>query len=70
MHPLACPVSLVAARHSREMRLAGTEFSKKITKGRICMIDGTHLVPMEKPLVTAAAIETCILNMLSLRTAI
>ena len=69
-YPLACPVSLVAARHSREMRLAGTEFSKKITKGRICMIDGTHLVPMEKPLVTAAAIETCILNMLSLRTAI
>ncbi len=68
-YPLTCPVSLVAARHSREMRLAGTEFSKKITKGRICMIDGTHLVPMEKPLVTAAAIETSILNMLSLTTA-
>ncbi|MEY3997446.1 MAG: hypothetical protein RLY60_258 [Pseudomonadota bacterium] len=68
-HPLACPVSLVAARHSREMRLAGTEFSKKITKGRICMIDGTHLVPMEKPLVTAAAVEACILNMLSLKVA-
>ncbi len=68
-HPLACPVSLVAARHSREMRLAGTEFSKKITKGRICMIDGTHLVPMEKPLVTAAAVEACILNMLSLKAA-
>ena len=67
-YPLTCPVSLVAARHSREMRLAGTEFSKKITKGRICMIDGTHLVPMEKPLVTAAAIETSILNMLSLTT--
>ena len=68
-YPLACPVSLVAARHSNEMRLAGFDFSKKITKNRICIIDGTHLVPMEKPLVTAAAIETCILNMLSLKTA-
>ena len=68
-YPLKCPVSLVAARHSREMKLAGVEFSKKITKDRVCMIDGTHLVPMEKPFVTAAAIETCILNMLSLKAA-
>lgn len=66
-YPLACPVSLVAARHSREMRIAGFDFSTKITKGRVCTIDGTHLVPMEKPLVTAAAIETCILNMLGLK---
>ena len=65
-HPLTCPVSLVAARHSREMRLAGSDFTHKITKGRITMIDGTHLVPMEKPLVTAAAVEAAILNMLSL----
>ncbi|MSQ65255.1 MAG: alpha/beta hydrolase [Limnohabitans sp.] len=65
-YPLACPVSLVAARHSREMRLAGADFSNKITKDRIFTIDGTHLVPMEKPLVTAAAIEACLLNMLSL----
>ena len=68
-YPLACPVSLVAARHSREMRLAGTDFTKKITKGRMMMIDGTHLVPMEKPYVTAAAIEASILNMLSLKAA-
>ncbi len=68
-YPLACPVSLVAARHSREMRLAGTDFTQKITKGRIMMIDGTHLVPMEKPVVTAAAIEASILNMLSLKAA-
>jgi hypothetical protein len=33
------------------------------------MIDGTHLVPMEKPMVTAAAIEASILNMLSLKAA-
>jgi len=68
-YPLACPVSLVAARHSREMRLAGTDFTQKITKGRMMMIDGTHLVPMEKPVVTAAAIEASILNMLTLKAA-
>jgi len=63
-HPLNCPVSLVAARHSREMKMAGIEFTKRITKGRITTIDGTHLVPMESPLATAAAIEAAILNML------
>ena len=68
-YPLACPISLVAARHSREMRLAGTDFTQKITRGRMMMIDGTHLVPMEKPVVTAAAIEASILNMLSLKAA-
>jgi pimeloyl-ACP methyl ester carboxylesterase len=63
-HPLKCPVSLVAARHSREMEMAGMDFTKRITKGRITTIDGTHLVPMESPLATAAAIEAAILNML------
>jgi pimeloyl-ACP methyl ester carboxylesterase len=63
-HPLKCPVSLVAARHSREIKIAGIEFSKRITKGRITTIDGTHLVPMESPLATAAAVEAAILNML------
>jgi hypothetical protein len=27
------------------------------------MLDGSHLFPMEKPLVTSAAIETALLNM-------
>ena len=63
-HPLTCPISLVAARHSREMKLAGIEFTKRITKGRITIIDGTHLVPMESPVATAAAVEAAILNML------
>ncbi len=63
-HPLKCPVSLVAARHSREMKMAGIEFTKRITKGRVTMIDGSHLVPMESPIATAAAVEAAILNML------
>ena len=64
-NPLKCPVSLVAARHSREMKMAGGDFTQRITKGRITTIDGTHLVPMESPLATAAAVEAAILNMLS-----
>jgi hypothetical protein len=63
-HPLKCPVSLVAARHSQEMKLAGMDFTKRISKGRVTIIDGTHLVPMESPLATAAAVEAAILNML------
>jgi len=63
-HPLKCPVSLVAARHSREMRIAGGDFTKRVTKGRITIIDGTHLVPMESPVATASAVEAAILNML------
>lgn len=63
-NPLKCPVSLVAARHSREMKMAGGDFTQRITKGRITTIDGTHLVPMESPLATAAAVEAAIVNML------
>jgi hypothetical protein len=38
----------------------------KICKGRLMMIDGSHLFPMEKPHATAAAIEASLLNLKSL----
>ena len=37
---------------------------QKVTRGRIAMLDGTHLFPMEKPLATAAAIEAALRNLL------
>jgi hypothetical protein len=37
--------------------------TEKVTRGRIIMLDGTHLFPMEKPMATAAAIETALRNM-------
>jgi hypothetical protein len=46
------------------MRIAGSDFTKRVTKGRITIIDGTHLVPMESPVATAAAIEAAVVNML------
>jgi len=37
--------------------------TERITKGRIMMLDGSHLFPMEKPIATAAAIEAAVLNL-------
>jgi len=37
--------------------------TEKVTKGRIMMLDGTHLFPMENPLASAAAVEAALLNM-------
>lgn len=35
---------------------------EKVTQGRVMMLDGSHLFPMEKPMATAAAIEAAVLN--------
>ncbi|MFM8757181.1 MAG: alpha/beta hydrolase [Limnohabitans sp.] len=60
--PLKCPVAFIGGTHSAEMRQAGMEFTDKVTRGRIMMLDGSHLFPMEKPLATAAAIEAALRN--------
>jgi len=57
-HPLKCPLAFVGGLQSIELRHAGgVEASRRIAKGRVTMIDGTHLFPMEKPLAAAAAVE-------------
>ncbi len=40
--------------------------TERITHGRIMMLDGSHLFPMEQPLATAAAIEASLLNLAAL----
>jgi hypothetical protein len=60
---LQCKAALVGGILSRELKQAGMRFTRHITKGRVIMLDGTHLFPMEHPLVTAAAIETAWLNL-------
>ncbi len=62
-HPIKCPVSFVGGRESQEMQQVGMAMTEKIAKGRIMMLDGSHLFPMEKPLATAAAIEASLRNM-------
>ncbi|CAM4293099.1 alpha/beta hydrolase [Comamonas aquatilis] len=62
-HPVRCPVSFIGGRSSVEMRQVGMEMTNRITRGRIMMLDGSHLFPMERPEATAAAIEASLLNM-------
>ena len=62
-HPIKCPVTFIGGRQSVEMKQVGMALTEKITKGRVMMLDGSHLFPMEKPIATAAAIEAALLNM-------
>jgi pimeloyl-ACP methyl ester carboxylesterase len=56
-HPLKCPVAFIGGIQSLEMQQVGMGMTEKLVKGRVMMLDGSHLFPMEKPLATAAAIE-------------
>lgn len=55
-HPLRCPLHFIGGTHSAEMRQAGMEATRRLAKGRITMVEGTHLFPMERPEETAAAV--------------
>ena len=62
-HPIKCPVAFMGGLHSAEMKQVGMAMTEKITRGRVMMLDGSHLFPMEQPIATAAAIEASLLNM-------
>ncbi len=62
-HPLRCPAAFIGGLASQEMRQVGMALTQRITQGRITMLDGSHLFPMEKPIATAAAIEAALLNL-------
>jgi pimeloyl-ACP methyl ester carboxylesterase len=62
-HPVKCPVAFIGGTRSAEIRQVGLDLTQRVTHGRLTMIDGSHLFPMEKPLVTAAAIEAALLNL-------
>jgi pimeloyl-ACP methyl ester carboxylesterase len=55
-HPLQAPVAFVGGRQSEELRRAGLEGTRRITRGQIQWIEGSHLFPMERPGETAAAV--------------
>ena len=65
-HPLQCPAAFIGGRDSAEMRQVGMAMTQRITQGRVMMLDGSHLFPMEQPLATAAAIEAALLNLSSI----
>jgi pimeloyl-ACP methyl ester carboxylesterase len=66
---IPCPVAFIGGTGSGEIRQVGMALTERVTQGRIMMLDGGHLFPMEKPLVTAAAIEAALLNLSTLTTA-
>ncbi len=62
-HPLKCPVGFIGGLQSEEMQRVGMAMTEKLVEGRIMMMDGSHLFPMEKPLAAAAAIEASLRGM-------
>jgi pimeloyl-ACP methyl ester carboxylesterase len=66
-HPLQCPAAFIGGRSSLEMRQVGLALTESVTHGRLMMLDGSHLFPMERPEVSAAAVEAAVLNLMSLQ---
>ncbi len=69
-HPVKCPVAFLGGRQSAEMRQVGMGLTSRLVgadgrgdPGRVMLLDGSHLFPMERPLATAAAIEAALRNM-------
>ena len=59
-HPLKCPVAFIGGRQSRRCSRWAWRMTQQVTQGRMMMLDGSHLFPMEKPVATAAAIEAAL----------
>jgi pimeloyl-ACP methyl ester carboxylesterase len=62
-HPLKCPAAFIGGVQSAEMRQVGMTMTEQVVRGRIMMLDGSHLFPMEKPAATAAAVEAALLGL-------
>lgn len=62
-HPLRCPAGFIGGLSSQEIRQVGLDMTRQITHGRLTMVQGGHLFPMEHPHMTAAAIEASVLNL-------
>jgi pimeloyl-ACP methyl ester carboxylesterase len=63
-HPLPCPVGFIGGTRSLEMKQVGMAMTHRLVgnghPGRLTMIEGSHLFPMEQPLETAAAIDAAL----------
>ncbi|MBV1730613.1 MAG: alpha/beta hydrolase [Hydrogenophaga sp.] len=60
-HPLQAPVAFIGGTESQEMKQVGMAMTHRLVgknhPGRLLMVEGSHLFPMERPQETAAAIE-------------
>ena len=62
-HPLKCRAAFIGGLQSLELAQVGMAMTTRMVEGRVMMLDGSHLFPMEKPLATAAAIEASLLSL-------
>lgn len=60
-HPLRCPVGFIGGTRSLEMQQVGMAMTRRVLgrspEGRLRMVEGSHLFPMERPQETATAID-------------
>jgi pimeloyl-ACP methyl ester carboxylesterase len=54
--PLRAPVAYIGGTRSVEGRQAGLAATRALVHGRLAWIEGSHLYPMEQPLITAQAV--------------
>jgi pimeloyl-ACP methyl ester carboxylesterase len=62
-HPLQCPVGFVSGTQSEEMRQVGMRMTRQVVgprPERLRLIEGSHLFPMEQPLLTAQMVAEVI----------
>ena len=64
-HPPKCPVAFIGGKQSFEIKAVGLGLTRRITDGRLRMVDGSHLFPIENPLGTAAAIDAELISMMA-----
>ena len=64
-HRPKCPVAFIGGNQSLEVKKVGLAMTQRITEGRIRMVNGSHLFPIENPLVTAIAIDSELTSMLT-----
>jgi pimeloyl-ACP methyl ester carboxylesterase len=67
-HPLKCPAAYIGGAESAEMKQVGMARTHQVTQGRVTLMPGSHLFPMEAPLATAAAIDAAIRQLAALPT--
>ena len=64
--PPQCPIAFIGGQQSSELKRVGLKLTKKIARGRVRVVPGSHLFPIENPLGSAAAVDAEILNMAAL----
>lgn len=64
--PPTCPVAFVGGLASIEVKKVGLKRTTELCQDRMRTVAGSHLFPIENPLVTAAAIDSEILNIAAL----